>query len=255
MSELAAQTTLTPSGLTRSVDRLQEQGLVVRRVCPEDRRGAFAVLTPAGRELMDRAIPDHLAHIDELLSNSSRPRRKSPGPAPPQAPRPPLRPRLRVGTDPRGRRLVPGAELDVLARPGGGLGLVLSGLVDRRANRRVSGATGRRPGPGCRRGCLPATQPASPHRRIDPQPAGEGGGPAGARGPRLAGRRSPDHRLQGGADAGGIAHHPAARWSAENSRPRPTRVCTRSAPDRLPRIDAQGRWSPRPRRPPRCRAA
>ena len=49
MSELAAQTSLTPSGLTRSVDRLQEQGLVARRVCPEDRRGAFAVLTPAGR--------------------------------------------------------------------------------------------------------------------------------------------------------------------------------------------------------------
>lgn len=69
MSELAAQTTLTPSGLTRSVDRLVEQGLVVRRVCPEDRRGAFAVLTPAGQELMDRAIPDHLAHIDEVLSN------------------------------------------------------------------------------------------------------------------------------------------------------------------------------------------
>src|SRR5664279_4305786 len=50
MSDLAAQTSLTPSGLTRSVDRLQEQGLVARRVCPEDRRGAFAVLTPAGRE-------------------------------------------------------------------------------------------------------------------------------------------------------------------------------------------------------------
>jgi MarR family transcriptional regulator, 2-MHQ and catechol-resistance regulon repressor len=69
MSELAAQTSLTPSGLTRSVDRLVEQDLVVRRVCPEDRRGAFAVLTPAGQALMDRAIPDHLAHIDELLSN------------------------------------------------------------------------------------------------------------------------------------------------------------------------------------------
>jgi MarR family 2-MHQ and catechol resistance regulon transcriptional repressor len=69
MSELAAQTSLTPSGLTRSVDRLQEQGLVVRRICPEDRRGAFAVLTPAGQELMARAIPDHIAHIDEVLSD------------------------------------------------------------------------------------------------------------------------------------------------------------------------------------------
>ena len=69
MSELAAQTSLTPSGLTRSIDRLVEQGLVARRVCPEDRRGAFAVLTQAGRSLMDRAIPDHVAHIDEVLSS------------------------------------------------------------------------------------------------------------------------------------------------------------------------------------------
>ena len=69
MSELAAQTTLSPSGLTRSVDRLQEQGLVERRVCPEDRRGAFAVLTPAGRALMDRAIPDHIAHVNDVLSS------------------------------------------------------------------------------------------------------------------------------------------------------------------------------------------
>jgi DNA-binding MarR family transcriptional regulator len=69
MSELAAQTSLTPSGLTRSVDRLQEQGLVARRVCPEDRRGSFAVLTPAGQELMDRAIPEHIAHIDDVLSD------------------------------------------------------------------------------------------------------------------------------------------------------------------------------------------
>jgi DNA-binding MarR family transcriptional regulator len=38
-------------------------------VCPEDRRGAFAVLTQEGRELMDRAIPDHIAHVNELLSS------------------------------------------------------------------------------------------------------------------------------------------------------------------------------------------
>jgi MarR family 2-MHQ and catechol resistance regulon transcriptional repressor len=69
MSELAAQTSLTPSGLTRSVDRLHHQGLVDRRICPEDRRGAFAVLTPAGQELMDRAIPDHIDHVNEVLSD------------------------------------------------------------------------------------------------------------------------------------------------------------------------------------------
>jgi MarR family transcriptional regulator, 2-MHQ and catechol-resistance regulon repressor len=69
MSELAAQTSLTPSGLTRSIDRLQEQGLVVRRVCPEDRRGAFAVLTEDGQAVMDHAIPVHVEHINEVLSD------------------------------------------------------------------------------------------------------------------------------------------------------------------------------------------
>jgi len=69
MSELAAQTSLTPSGLTRSIDRLCDQGLVVRRVCSEDRRGAFAVLTPVGKDLMAKIIPEHIAHIDNLLSS------------------------------------------------------------------------------------------------------------------------------------------------------------------------------------------
>lgn len=67
MSELAAQASLTPSGLTRAVDRLQDQGLVTRRTCPEDRRGSFAQLTPAGREMMAEAVPDHLAQVERIL--------------------------------------------------------------------------------------------------------------------------------------------------------------------------------------------
>ncbi|HEX3461691.1 MAG TPA: MarR family winged helix-turn-helix transcriptional regulator [Acidimicrobiales bacterium] len=67
MSELASQTTLTPSGLTRSVDRLEESGMVAREACPEDRRGAFAVLTDKGQAVMAEAMPLHVAHIDELL--------------------------------------------------------------------------------------------------------------------------------------------------------------------------------------------
>jgi DNA-binding MarR family transcriptional regulator len=67
MSELAAQASLTPSGLTRAVDRLSDQGLVTRQTCPEDRRGSFAQLTPAGREMMDTAIPEHMAQIDRVL--------------------------------------------------------------------------------------------------------------------------------------------------------------------------------------------
>jgi MarR family transcriptional regulator, 2-MHQ and catechol-resistance regulon repressor len=69
MSELAVQASLTPSGLTRAVDRLHQQGLVTRRSCPDDRRGSFARLTPAGVALMARTIPEHVGHVVELLDD------------------------------------------------------------------------------------------------------------------------------------------------------------------------------------------
>ena len=69
MSELAAQASLTPSGLTRAVDRLQQQGLVIRRSCPDDRRGSFAQLTPVGQTIMDEAIPEHIAQVDQVLDD------------------------------------------------------------------------------------------------------------------------------------------------------------------------------------------
>jgi DNA-binding MarR family transcriptional regulator len=68
MSELAhAMASITPSGLTRLVDRMEEAGLVERQTCAEDRRGAFAALTPAGQAQLLAALPDHLADIDRVL--------------------------------------------------------------------------------------------------------------------------------------------------------------------------------------------
>ncbi|MGE3621942.1 MAG: MarR family winged helix-turn-helix transcriptional regulator [Acidimicrobiia bacterium] len=67
MSDLAAQTTLSVSGLTRAVDRLVEAGLVVREACTSDRRVAYATLTDAGRERIGAAIAVHSAHVDEVL--------------------------------------------------------------------------------------------------------------------------------------------------------------------------------------------
>jgi len=73
MSELAnSMTSITPSGLTRLVDRLEAEGLVERRQCPSDRRGSFAVLTPEGLARVEAVIPAHLddlqAHYVGLLS-------------------------------------------------------------------------------------------------------------------------------------------------------------------------------------------
>lgn len=67
LADLAAQTGLTPSGLTRALDRLVEVGLVTREACCDDRRGAFAILTPSGAERMAGALARHERDIDALL--------------------------------------------------------------------------------------------------------------------------------------------------------------------------------------------
>jgi len=68
MSDLAAQTALTPSGLTRAVDRLVEAGLVEREVCPSDRRGAFARLTALGLRRTREALSRHERDVECLLA-------------------------------------------------------------------------------------------------------------------------------------------------------------------------------------------
>ena len=67
MSDLAAQTTLTSSGITRVVDRLVERGLVTRRACATDRRTTYAVITDTGRDLLERLLPGHLELLEEWL--------------------------------------------------------------------------------------------------------------------------------------------------------------------------------------------
>ena len=57
MSELAEKVILSPSGVTRLIDRLEKQGFVARDVNPADRRSMFAVLTPAGRVARETAWP------------------------------------------------------------------------------------------------------------------------------------------------------------------------------------------------------
>lgn len=67
MSHLAERILVSRSGLTRRIDRLEEQGLVERQVCPSDRRGQMAVLTPAGRARLDQAAPTHLDGVRRLF--------------------------------------------------------------------------------------------------------------------------------------------------------------------------------------------
>lgn len=67
MSDLAAQTTLSASGLTRAVDRLVAAGLLAREACPTDRRSTYAVLTEEGEARIRAAVPVHVAQLVALL--------------------------------------------------------------------------------------------------------------------------------------------------------------------------------------------
>jgi DNA-binding MarR family transcriptional regulator len=68
MHALADTVVLSRSNLTRLVDRL-EKGRLVRRVASEDdRRGAYAEITPEGRKLRRRMWPAYQAAIEELFA-------------------------------------------------------------------------------------------------------------------------------------------------------------------------------------------
>ncbi len=59
---------VTSGAITQRLDRLEARGLVRRGPHPGDGRVVVVTLTPAGRELVDRVLPDHLATEERLLA-------------------------------------------------------------------------------------------------------------------------------------------------------------------------------------------
>ncbi|HEX2357612.1 MAG TPA: MarR family transcriptional regulator [Micromonosporaceae bacterium] len=68
MTDLAAQTSLSTSGVTRVVDRMERDGLVCRSACPTDRRSWYAVVTKAGLARLEATLPGHLELIEEWFT-------------------------------------------------------------------------------------------------------------------------------------------------------------------------------------------
>jgi DNA-binding MarR family transcriptional regulator len=66
--ELARSLILTPSGVTRLLEGLEDAGLVERAACATDRRVTYAQLTDAGREKLGEASSGHIASIHALLA-------------------------------------------------------------------------------------------------------------------------------------------------------------------------------------------
>ncbi|MFF5172416.1 MarR family winged helix-turn-helix transcriptional regulator [Micromonospora sp. NPDC000089] len=73
MTDLAAQTSLSTSGVTRVVDRMERDGLLCRRACPSDRRSSYAVVTAAGLRRLDETLPGHLRIIEQWFTGQLEP--------------------------------------------------------------------------------------------------------------------------------------------------------------------------------------
>jgi DNA-binding MarR family transcriptional regulator len=75
-TELMRATLLSSGGMTKRIDRLENEGLVERRPDPDDRRGTLIRLTRRGRALTDRALETHVANEERLLEPLTRAERK-----------------------------------------------------------------------------------------------------------------------------------------------------------------------------------
>jgi DNA-binding MarR family transcriptional regulator len=65
--DLAERLRLTPSGVTRLLDGLEESGLTCRGGCPTDARVTYAVITEAGRQALSEAARTHAEACEELI--------------------------------------------------------------------------------------------------------------------------------------------------------------------------------------------
>jgi DNA-binding MarR family transcriptional regulator len=67
VSQLAKALNWERSRFSHHYKRMESRGLVEREECPDDARGAFIVLTPAGRAAIERAAPAHARVVRDLV--------------------------------------------------------------------------------------------------------------------------------------------------------------------------------------------
>ena len=67
MTELAARTLVSRSGLTRRIARLVDEGLLRRANATEDGRGVVVTLTDAGVARLTETMPVHLRGVSKLF--------------------------------------------------------------------------------------------------------------------------------------------------------------------------------------------
>lgn len=70
MGQLADEVTITRSGLTRLVERIEAEGLLERRPAADDRRAVDAAITPDGSRLLRRMWPVYEAVLRDRFERA-----------------------------------------------------------------------------------------------------------------------------------------------------------------------------------------
>jgi DNA-binding MarR family transcriptional regulator len=65
---LVEQVTLSRTGLTRLLDRVERDGLIRREPAPEDRRGSYVVITAAGSAVLRKMWPVYERALDDAFA-------------------------------------------------------------------------------------------------------------------------------------------------------------------------------------------
>jgi len=69
LGELASTVVLSPSGLSKLLDRMEASGLLRRQPDPRDARSTFAQITPRGRSVVRKARDAHHAWVQQAFGD------------------------------------------------------------------------------------------------------------------------------------------------------------------------------------------
>ncbi|MFE4520467.1 MarR family winged helix-turn-helix transcriptional regulator [Kitasatospora sp. NPDC056783] len=72
MKQVADAVVLSQSATTRLVTRLEDRGLLLRYLCPTDRRGIYTNVSKDGLKLLEEARPTNDAALREALDEAAR---------------------------------------------------------------------------------------------------------------------------------------------------------------------------------------
>lgn len=67
MTDIADRIVYSRSGFSYQAGQLEQRGLIERRPAPDDERSTLVRLTDAGRELLGKVMPGHVALLKQLV--------------------------------------------------------------------------------------------------------------------------------------------------------------------------------------------